>query len=303
MKFINRFIALLLCIVMISAFACLSVSAETLYTVGSWVYHKINNSTEFEVYNYTGEKASVTTPYSHNLLYITSIGSNAFSENLALQKMTLSQYITAVQSYAYLNCTNLSTVIFKGSEVTKIAQGAFSGCSSLTDINIEDTKIDKVYYNTFMNCKSLTEVTLPDTVTTIEENAFAYCDNLKKIVIPATVTSIDGEAFSGSDNVVIHCYENSLAHRYAVNNNIPYVLLDAKETYLLGDADNDGVVTVLDATLIQLVLASKTEKIDGFDTRADVDSDGVVSILDATSVQQYMAGLLADSNIGKVYEY
>ena len=288
---------------MISSFACLSVSAETLYTVGSWVYHTINDGTEFEVYNYTGEKASVTTPYSHNLLYITSIGSNAFSNNVALQKMTLSNYITAIQSYAYLNCSNLVTVVFKGSEVTKIAQGAFSGCSSLTDINIEDTKIDKVYYNTFMNCKSLTEVTLPDTVTTIEENAFAYCDNLKKIVIPATVTSIDGEAFSGSDNVVIHCYENSLAHRYAVNNNIPFVLLDAKETYLLGDADNDGVVTVLDATLIQLVLASKTEKIDGFDTRADIDNDGVVSILDATSIQQYMAGLLTDSNIGKVYEY
>ncbi|MBQ8860847.1 MAG: leucine-rich repeat protein [Ruminococcus sp.] len=302
MKFTNRIVSLLLCVLMISAVACLSVSASTVYPVGNWVYEKINNNTEFEVVGYSGSSSNVSTANYHNFIPIASIGEYAFLDNSTMSKITLGPNIHSIQNNAFLNAANLKTVVIEGA-LSFVGKFAFAGCTSLNEINLADSKITTVSSYVFHSCSELTEVTLPDTVTTIEENAFAYCDNLKKIVIPATVTYIDGEAFSGSDNVVIHCYENSLAHRYAVNNNIPYVLLDAKETYLLGDADNDGVVTVLDATLIQLVLASKTEKIDGFDTRADIDNDGVVSILDATSIQQYMAGLLTDSNIGKVYEY
>ncbi len=303
MKFTNRLLAMLLCVVMMSAVACLSVSAITLFPVADWVYQKINDNTEFEIYDYTGSQTNIFTPYYHNNIYITTVGANAFSGNTTMQKLTLSKYITTVSHHAFLNCTSLATVEFQGVTVTSIEDYAFAGCSSLSSIRLEDTLIDTVSNGSFMNCESLTEITLPETVTVIEENAFAYCDNLEKIVIPATVTAIDGDAFYSSPNVVIHCYENSLAHRYADNNNIPFVLLDAKETYMLGDADNDGTVSVIDATYIQMVLAQKAEKVEGFDIRADVDVDTSVSVMDATQVQYYVAGLLTDTPIGKSYEY
>lgn len=303
MKFTNRIIAILLCIVMMSAVACLSVSAVTLLPVGSWVYHEINNYTEVEIYDYNGTNSVVFTPYSNNKIPITTIGSNAFYGNTTMQKITLSQYITTVCSYAFQDCTALKTVEFQGVSVTSIDRFAFSGCTSLSTIALENTLVETISEGAFLNCDSLTEITIPDTVTKIDEVAFGNCDTLNKVLIPATVTEIHEDAFTGSPNVVIHCYENSPAHTYAVENDIEFVLVEDKETYILGDADNDGVVSVLDASFIQMVLAMKVDKPEGFDLRADVESDGDVSIMDATRVQYYIAGLLIDTPIGKVCEY
>jgi len=303
MKFTNRIIALLLSVVMLSAVACLSVSAITLFPVADWVYHKINNDTEFEIYDYEGTQANVFTPYYHNNIYITTVGANAFDSNTTMESLTLSKYITTVSHHAFQNCTSLKTVGFQGVSVTSIDDYAFSGCTSLSSIKLEDTLIDTLSYGVFMNCDSLTEVTVPDTVTTIEKHAFAYCDNLTKVVIPSTVTSIDAQAFEGADNVVIYCYEDSLAHRYAVNNEIEFVLLEPKQTYILGDVDNNGKVTILDATVLQCVLVMKMDKPENFDLVADTNLSGYVSILDATYIQFYMADLLLDSSIGKTFEY
>ncbi len=67
---------------------------------------------------------------------------------------------------------------------------------------------------------------------------------------------------------------------------------------LLGDADDDGVVNVKDATAIQkkvagLEVASYNEAV------ADADEDGSINVKDATAIQKWVAGLLTDSNIGK----
>ena len=60
-------------------------------------------------------------------------------------------------------------------------------------------------------------------------------------------------------------------------------------TSILGDADQDGVVTVIDATTIQKYKASliDEERIDL--SVSDVDGDGVVSVMDATRIQKYKA--------------
>ncbi len=60
---------------------------------------------------------------------------------------------------------------------------------------------------------------------------------------------------------------------------------------LMGDADDDDKVTVLDATRIQRVLADLNKKSEFYDIVGDVDQDGKVTILDATVIQRYMAGI------------
>ena len=67
---------------------------------------------------------------------------------------------------------------------------------------------------------------------------------------------------------------------------------------ILGDADGDGDVTILDAAAIQrtlagLPVAAYNEK------AADADGDGEVTILDATAIQRYLVNLPANGNIGK----
>ena len=67
---------------------------------------------------------------------------------------------------------------------------------------------------------------------------------------------------------------------------------------ILGDADGDGEVTVLDATAIQRTLASLPAA--SFNEKAaDADGDGEVTVLDATAIQRRLADLPANENIGK----
>lgn len=61
--------------------------------------------------------------------------------------------------------------------------------------------------------------------------------------------------------------------------------------YLLGDADGDGEVTILDATWIQRVLVGIGAPADFNESAADVDGDGEMTILDVTYIQRYLVGV------------
>lgn len=71
----------------------------------------------------------------------------------------------------------------------------------------------------------------------------------------------------------------------------------AESSYIRGDADSDGTVSILDATVIQrklalLSVASFNEK------AADVDGDGL-NILDATRIQRKLAEFTDPYHIGE----
>ena len=61
---------------------------------------------------------------------------------------------------------------------------------------------------------------------------------------------------------------------------------------VIGDADGDGEVTIMDATQIQLLVAGLVEMTDEAKIAADADGDGDVTIMDATQVQLMVAGLV-----------
>ncbi len=66
---------------------------------------------------------------------------------------------------------------------------------------------------------------------------------------------------------------------------------------ILGDADGDGDVTILDATCIQRALVGSISDVDS--AAADVDGDGDVTILDATFIQRYLVGVAVPYAIGE----
>lgn len=67
----------------------------------------------------------------------------------------------------------------------------------------------------------------------------------------------------------------------------------AKETYKLGDANQDGTINVIDATQIQLYLVELYEGNNDFLKLADVDGDGKVTIIDATTIQLYLSDIIS----------
>ena len=70
------------------------------------------------------------------------------------------------------------------------------------------------------------------------------------------------------------------------------------DNLILGDADADGEVTILDATAVQRHLAELPTAAYR-EEAADADEDGEVTILDATAVQRCLAELLTNKNIGQ----
>ena len=73
---------------------------------------------------------------------------------------------------------------------------------------------------------------------------------------------------------------------------------DVPAAGILGDADGNDDVAILDATAIQRTLATLPVTA-FFEKLADVDADGEVTILDATGIQRWLAGLSCPDGIGE----
>ncbi len=94
----------------------------------------------------------------------------------------------------------------------------------------------------------------------------------------------------------------ALGEPYAIPSSVSYSLKLSSEQaagYILGDADGDGVVTILDATVIQRILAGFT--VPSFNEKAaDVDGDGL-DITDATKIQRFLAEFIDPYHIGEMF--
>ena len=75
-----------------------------------------------------------------------------------------------------------------------------------------------------------------------------------------------------------------------------------KSQAILGDADGDGTVTILDATAIQRYLVELEVPV-FIEAAANADGDDSLTILDATAIQRYLASLSTNQNIGTIIEY
>ena len=83
----------------------------------------------------------------------------------------------------------------------------------------------------------------------------------------------------------------------------PCCVSEAMHDYLMGDTDTDGVVSIIDATLIQQRIAefALSSTIDA--SAADVDSDGELTIMDATAIQLWLAELNTCCPIGEWFSH
>lgn len=141
------------------------------------------------------------------------------------------------------------------------------------------------------------EVILSDQITSISDGAFAQCGNLTKLVIPDSVTQISDHAFQSSDQVVIYATADSYAITYAKENEIAYVCI---ETYVLGDANGDGEITLMDATVIQRYLSCLPVSAPDIVARnGDITGEGI-KVSAATWIQRHVAETVIPYEVGKV---
>lgn len=113
------------------------------------------------------------------------------------------------------------TVTYKG--LTDTASVFLAGPFGMPDFTLPEN-LTTIEEEAFIEGK-MRIVACPDGLQSIGKRAFADCRDLEQILIPESVTSIDEDAFSSDDNVVIYCYADSKAHRYAEEHSIRYVLI------------------------------------------------------------------------------
>jgi hypothetical protein len=112
--------------------------------------------------------------------------------------------------------------------ITELGSGAFKGCKSLKSVKIPNG-VTTISHWVFEDCEELTSIVIPGNVTYICSDAFKDCTKLISITIPESVTSIGFGAFSGCSNYTIYGYVGTTAQQYAVDNDIPFVLLERPE--------------------------------------------------------------------------
>ena len=145
---------------------------------------------------------------------VTSIGSYAFEDCSSLIEVnylgTIDQWAEMEFGNGYANPLYYAKQLKINGEVvtevnltsaTKVSNYAFLGCSNLTSVIIPDS-VTSIGGSAFEDCSSLTSVVIGDSVTSIGSYAFLGCSSLTSVVIGDSVTSIGSLAFSGCSSLI-----------------------------------------------------------------------------------------------------
>jgi hypothetical protein len=225
-------------------------TAEEAYAdiYGDYTYEVLEGSAT--ITGYYGDRDSIDIPsqIGENNYPVKAIGDSAFNSRYSLINVTIPSSVTSIGDYAFSSCSKLASVIIPDS-VTSIGEFAFIGCNSLINIFIPNsvtsigecafyacislksinipTGVTSIEGYTFQECSSLISMTIPSNVTSIGAQAFVDCSSLTSVTIPNSVVSIAWNAFLSCPNLRLKVYSGSYAQSYAIENGVPYDLIDA----------------------------------------------------------------------------
>ena len=195
------------------------------------------------------ECSSLTYAYISN--GVQTIDSSAFSNNTSLTDLYIGNTVQTIGESAFSGCKNLPGVNIPDS-VTVIGQNAFRNCTGLTTASI-GSGVEKMgnQYNSyqqgcFQGCTFLTTVTIKQGAKQVGLCDYNDCTSLTSITIPSSVESIGGLTIDSdnlthgnifrnhSEYLTIYGTSNTLAHKFANANNIPFneIVTDIKPTDL-----------------------------------------------------------------------
>lgn len=220
---------------------------------------------------------------------VTKIYNSLFAEMPNIEKVVLGNGITEIPDSMFYNCKLLNEIVF-GDNLKVIGKWAFNNCSSLINIKIPDS-VEVIGDGAFLN-SPLSKIVLGKNIKEIGTNALGFtnnmCENYELVKIPG---------------YVINGYASTEAEQYASENGFKFVNLYVDEpdmsdnifdysVFKLGDVNLDGVVSVLDATLIQKYIVDLEELNDIQKSNALVSAyREKISVENATFIQKYIVGL------------
>ena len=288
MKKIHLLLSAMLASVLLILASIVPFNAVTLYTDGSYTYADIAED-YVALYAYDESTPTLVVPNNYLNRYVSSIYEYAFEDNETITAIDFSKSkkLSTIGLKSFASCVNLSGTLTLPNSVRSIGLGAFERCSSLNEVVI-NSSVQSIPQQCFNRCSSLSTVYLSPSVDLVGRRIIKNYGYLDDVYFTTTVNYISDTAFLNSNYVCFHVYYDSYAYHYAMDNNIPYVLIDKHN--VIGDVNDDGVIDVFDANEIQKYAAEKTDFDDDTFYRADVNHDDYVNVIDALLIQKHVVG-------------
>ena len=126
---------------------------------------------------------------------VTKIKPYIFNGFRNITKVTISNTVTTIDSFAFYDCSKLTNIIFESSSQLKIiGESAFASCVALIGIEMPEG-VTTIGESAFAFCVGLTNIEIPEGVINISKETFSLCENLERVEIPSSVVSIGESAF------------------------------------------------------------------------------------------------------------
>lgn len=224
---------------------------------------------------------------------LTSLGIQLFTECYRLNKITVDSGNKVYDSRNDCNAviiTDTNTLLFGScntvipNTVTEIASLAFYGRLGLNEFTIPDS-VTKICSYAFYNCYYLKDITISASVRTIDEKAIGYAGE------DWAPELVEGLTIHGYNGTIAQYYAKALNFDF-VSLGDPPADINSTPLFYKGDVDGNFYITIFDATKIQRHLAN-LEKIEELYLQpADYDDDGEITIMDATHTQIFVSKII-----------
>ena len=149
------------------------------YTTGTIRFTGWTSLEEVDISNFTS--------ISHTNVY-----EDSFSLCSSLSKVTASSNLTDIGTWAFRDCSSLTTISGLSGNITLYGNENFKGCTNLTSDSFSNVTFSFDTYNrsAFKDCTSLTQIAVNPNTLTIPQETFSGCSNLTTITGLSNVTSL-----------------------------------------------------------------------------------------------------------------
>lgn len=180
-------------------------------TYGDFKYWYSNIWKNAKIYGYTGTGGTVIIPKKINGYTVEAVYGDGFRNNTNITSVIFPSSILTIDSYAFLNCTNLSNISFLPPDNGRleIKSLAFQGCTSLKTVSIPNAGFYiTLYSSAFYGCSNLRSISLGNSVKL--DNVSISCEALESIEVDSEnedYSSYDGVLYNKSGTILLFCPE------------------------------------------------------------------------------------------------
>lgn len=195
-------------------------------------------------------------PSMHEGLPVTSVGQNAFINNIDLTSVTILDNLQNIERWAFGNCTSLVKVTL-GKDVQSVHYKSFGGCGSLKEYDVDENNPyfkqlegnihskDGKTFVLYAKGKDATSFTVSNGIEIIYQDAFSEAKSLKEVNIPKSVIEIQKYAFWDCEVLNTFNYYGTVQEWMDINKDSLWdaTLLDYTVYCLDGKIAKDGKIT------------------------------------------------------------